>query len=187
MKSFQITEYCHFLMEQFTENPRLCIDATMGNGTDTLFLCRLAGPEGKVIAFDIQKQALENTGSLLEKEGCLSQCDLICDSHENIDAYFAEESADLIVFNFGYLPGGDHSLATKPEISIKAVKKSLGILKKGGVMCLCLYSGGDSGFAEKELLLGFLKELDAKRFLVITHEYWNRPNHPPMPVLIRKF
>ena len=48
----------------------ICIDATMGNGNDTALLSRLAGEKGHVIAFDIQKQALEHTGERLLKDGC---------------------------------------------------------------------------------------------------------------------
>ena len=33
--------------------PHLLVDATCGNGGDTAFLCRLAGPQGRVLAFDI--------------------------------------------------------------------------------------------------------------------------------------
>lgn len=64
--------------------------------------------------------------------------------------YAMEESTDVICFNFGYLPGGDHKLATTYQTSIEAIGKGLGILKHGGMMSLCIYSGGDTGFEEKE-------------------------------------
>ena len=186
MKRFQITEYCHGMIEAFGNEPKVCIDATMGNGVDTAFLCRIAGAEGKVIAFDIQDKAVENTGELLEREGLKDRSQLVLDSHENMDKYAEAESVDIIVFNFGYLPGGDHSIATKADSSVKAVEKGLGLLKKGGIMSLCIYSGGDSGFEEKDALTEYLKGLDHKRYIVIAHQYMNRPNDPPMPVLIKK-
>lgn len=186
MKSFRITDYCHGIVEQYSEGAQLCIDATMGNGTDTLFLCRRLSETGKVIAFDIQKTALVNTEKLLEENGCLEKAELVLDSHENMEKYAEPDSADVIMFNFGYLPGGDHNLATKAESSIAAIEKGISILKKGGLMTLCIYSGGDSGFDEKNGILEYLKELDSKRYLVITHEYFNRPNNPPMPVMIKR-
>lgn len=186
MRSFQITEYCHSLIECFCEKAEFCIDATMGNGFDTLFLCRLSDPEGKVLSFDIQDRALEKTKELLEKEGCAGRAELIMDSHENIDKYAAEECADIIMFNFGYLPGGDHSISTRADTSLRAVRKSLDVLKKGGIMSLCIYSGGDSGYEEKDALLSFLKDLDRKKYIVTVHEYFNRPNDPPVPVIIKK-
>lgn len=186
MKRFQITEYCHNMIDVFGDSIEFCIDATMGNGVDTAFLCRKAGPDGRVLAFDIQEKAVENTGKLLDAEGLKDRAQLIKDSHENMDAYADAESADVIMFNFGYLPGGNHGISTKAESSVKAVEKGLSILKKGGIMSLCIYSGGDSGFEERDALLGYIKSLDHKKYIVIAHEYLNRPNDPPLPVLIKK-
>lgn len=186
MKSFRITDYCHGIVEQFSEGADLCIDATMGNGTDTLFLCQFSSENGRVIAFDIQEAAIENTGKLLEENNVRDKAELVLDSHENMDKYAEADSVDIIMFNFGYLPGGDHNLATKADSSIAAIEKGLGILKKGGLMTLCIYSGGDSGFEEKDGILEYLKTLNSKKYLVITHEYFNRPNNPPMPVMIKR-
>ena len=94
------------------------------------------------------------------------------------------DSVSCIVFNFGYLPGGDHSLATRSETSIQALEQSLTLLKKGGLLSLCIYSGGDSGFEERDALLAWLKKLDSHNYLVIRNDYYNRPNNPPIPVLV---
>ena len=87
-------------------------------------------------------------------------------------------------FNFGYLPGGDHQIATQADTSIQAIEAGLRLLKKGGIMSLCIYSGGDSGFAEKEALLSYLETLDPRTFLVIVSTYYNRQNHPPIPAFV---
>ena len=100
--------------------------------------------------------------------------------------YAKPDTVSCITFNLGYLPGGDHSIATKADSSKKAVEAGLHLLKKGGLMTLCIYSGGDSGFEERDALLEWLKVLDSRKFLVIKTEYYNRPNHPPMPVLVVK-
>ena len=99
---------------------------------------------------------------------------------------YIQEKADVIMFNFGYLPGGDHSLATRPETSLQAVRQGLELLNAGGVMSLCIYSGGDTGFEERDAVLDWLKELDARQYLVMLSSYYNRPNHPPMPVMVWK-
>lgn len=183
MESYQITGWCRHFMEEQVKPGDICIDATAGNGNDTLTLCRLAGENGKVYAFDIQKAALEKTGRRLEAEGL--RAELILDGHEHMEKYVKEKGeVSCIVFNFGYLPGGSHSLATRADTSIRAVEAGLSLLKKGGLMSLCIYSGGDSGFEEKEALLAWLKHLDGRRYLVIKSEYYNRPNHPPVPVLV---
>ena len=184
MKSFQITEWCHelFLMQAVTGGTY--IDATMGNGHDTLFLCELTGARGEVMAFDIQPQALEKTATLLAEHECMAE--LVLDSHSNMADYMSEGSAACIMFNFGYLPGADHKIETKAQTSIAAIKAGLSILRKGGIMTLCLYDGSDVQREEKEAILEMLKELDSKTYLVITSCYYNRPNHPPMPVFIQK-
>ena len=182
----KITDWCHAMIRSFAKKEGTYIDATMGNGNDTLFLARLAGEGGGVLAFDIQQGALDKTQALLEEHGMEENVKLILDGHEHMDQYAQKESADVICFNFGYLPGGDHTIATKAETSTVAVRKGLEILKKGGFMSLCIYSGGDTGFEEKETLLSFLQQLSQKEYTVIVQEYYNRKNNPPMPALVFK-
>ncbi|MCI5649211.1 MAG: methyltransferase domain-containing protein [Fusicatenibacter sp.] len=184
MKNYQITEWCHRFISEQVQPGDLCIDATMGNGNDTELLCRLAGPSGHVLAFDIQMEALRSTRERLEAAQLPANYELICDSHENLLNYAARESVSCITFNFGYLPGGDHTKSTKASSSLTAVAAGLQLLKKGGLMSLCIYSGGDTGFEEKEALLSYLEKLDPHAFLVIRSDYLNRPNHPPVPVLV---
>lgn len=183
---YQITEWCHHFIKEHVQPGNICIDATMGNGYDTLLLCQLVGKEGKVLAFDIQQLALTNTQKRLQEAGIANNYRLILDSHSHMNQYLDDNSVDCITFNFGYLPGGDHTLATKSSTSITAIEQALTLLKKGGLISLCIYSGGDSGFEERDALLSYLKELDSKKYLVILSTYYNRPKNPPIPVFIRK-
>lgn len=183
---YQVTEWCRHFMELQIRPGDICIDATMGNGYDTEFLCTLAGEEGQVLAFDIQKTAIERTRKRLQEANVPDNYRLILASHSHMERYAEQDSVSCIVFNFGYLPGGDHALATKPSTSITAVEQGLALLKKGGLISLCIYSGGDTGFEERDAFLSYLKELDSRKYLVILSTYYNRPNHPPIPVLIRK-
>ena len=68
MKQSQITYWCHSIIRSQIPEGGVYVDATMGNGHDTLFLCEMAGENGSVWAFDIQDQALESTGNLLFRE-----------------------------------------------------------------------------------------------------------------------
>lgn len=183
---YQITEWCHHFIKLQVNPGDICIDATMGNGHDTELLCRLTGETGQVLAFDIQKPAVQNTKKRLREAGVPDNYRLILDSHSHMEQYADADSVSCITFNFGYLPGGDHAFATRPDTSIAAVEQGLSLLKKGGLMSLCIYSGGDSGFAERDALLSWLKKLDSGKYLVIVSSYYNRPKHPPIPVLIRK-
>ena len=186
MKQSQITYWCHEVIRSQSQKGGLYIDATMGNGNDTLMLCELAGETGEVFAFDIQEQAVKATRTLLEKYEVTAKYHLMLDGHENMDNYVQPGSVDVICFNFGYLPGGDHEIATRASTSIVAIQKGLELLKSGGMMSLCVYSGGDTGFEERDCILDFLKGLPAREYTVIVNQYFNRGNNPPMPIFIFK-
>lgn len=183
-QDYQVTSWCRRMMKEYVSEGSFCIDATMGNGNDTEYLCRLAGRSGRVLAFDIQKEAVAATGKRLKESLDYCNYELILDSHSNMSRYAKPESADCIVFNLGYLPGGDHSVATRPETTVSALSQGLGLLKSGGMMSVCIYSGGDSGFAERDAVLDFLKNLDRRRYLALVTQYYNRPNHPPIPAMV---
>ena len=191
-KQSQITHWYHEIIRSQAEREGFYIDATMGTGNDTKLLCELAKDQGRILAFDIQKEALEETEKMLNgyeigrkmyEDGRIQ---LILDGHEHMEMYAKSETADVICFNFGYLPGGDHRIATKVETSVEAIKKGLKILKRGGMMSLCIYSGGDTGFEEKDAILEYLRSLPAREYTVIQNTYFNRGNNPPMPVFIFK-
>ena len=199
MENYQITQWCHYFLREQVHEGDFCIDATCGNGHDTLLLCELVGDSGLVAGFDIQKEAVEKTETRLAETGMNGRGRIFCCGHEKMKEQLLqhedcrkmlEQTADgygkvsCIVFNFGYLPGGLHELATKAETSVVALEESLTILKRGGIISLCIYSGKDSGFEERDALLEYLKNLDRKKYLVIMSSYYNRPNHPPIPGLI---
>lgn len=185
-KIMTITDWVHSVLVPSMEEGDICIDATAGKGKDTLFLAEHVGESGKILAFDIQKDAIEQAEKLINEHGYHDRVRFILDGHEHMDQYIEKESAAVILFNLGYLPGGDHSLATKESTTLEAAGKGLDILKKQGVMCICIYSGGDSGFSEKEAVLAWAKSLPAKEYDVISCPFINKPNNPPLPVFIRK-
>ncbi|MDY3917717.1 MAG: class I SAM-dependent methyltransferase [Candidatus Limivivens sp.] len=186
MESYQITQWCHHFIKEHVKSGDFCIDATMGNGHDTLLLSVLAGPEGHVLAFDVQEAALEHTRIRLKEANAPANYELLLESHTEMGQYAQPDSVSCIVFNFGYLPGGDHQKATRAETSLTAIRTGLLLLRSGGLMSLCIYSGGDTGFDERDTILRFLEGLNPREYLVIQSLYLNRPNHPPVPVLIIK-
>ncbi len=186
MKNYQITEWCHHFIREHVQPGDCCIDATCGNGNDTRLLCELVGDSGTVLAFDIQDTAVNTTKKRLEEAGLLGRAKILLDSHVRMGEYVSDASVSCIVFNFGYLPGGDHDIATQKDSSVTAIHEGLRLLKKGGIMSLCIYSGGDTGFEEKDAILEELERLDGKEYLVIVSSYFNRKNSPPLPVLIIK-
>ena len=134
------------LIEQAMYPGARAIDATMGNGHDTCWLCRLAGSNGYVYAFDIQPDALIRTLARLKTEGLDNRACLICKGHEHM-AEFVQEPVDAIVFNLGWLPGTEHAITTKVDTTMLAVKAALRLLKPGGLMTICVYPGHEEGEA----------------------------------------
>lgn len=163
-----------------------CIDATAGRGRDCAFLCSLVGEKGKVIAMDIQQDAVDSTNALLKESGYSDFAHAVLDSHANMASYAEADSVDCITFNFGWLPGGNHGIFTRAESSIAAIKSGLELLKTGGIMTLCIYYGRDCGYEERDALLEYIKTIDFKRYTVIMSQFVNRPNDPPIPVFITK-
>ena len=174
----------HDFLRRQVKPGAVCIDATAGRGRDTALLCRLAGPAGRVLAFDIQADAVRQTRKLLEQEGLTAE--VIQDSHANMEQYAAPETVDCIVFNFGRLPGGDPHIFTVAESSIAAIDAGLRLLKPGGVMSLSLYYGGANGYDERDAILAHLRTLDDRRCSVLVCDWANRRNDPPMAIFLWK-
>ena len=174
----------HDFLKQTVHPGAFCIDATAGKGRDTALLCRLAGPEGKVLSFDIQQEAIDQTRALLEQEGL--QADVFLGSHANMERYAPAGSVDCIVFNFGRLPGGDPHIVTKADSSLQAIDAGLRLLKPGGIMAISLYYGKENGYEERDAILQHLKTLDDRTFSVLCCEWSNRRGEPPMPIFIWK-
>ena len=180
----RITEYVHELMKQRVHEGSVVIDATMGNGHDTLYLAKLVGHEGRVFAFDIQEQAIESTHQLLKENKFVSRVELILQSHADME--FPENSIDFVVFNLGYLPGADKKVTTKGSSTIQAVEKSLKALKVGGLLILVVYWGHEEGKVEKESVEQFVEQIPYPEFMVLRYQYVNPGNHPPFVFAIER-
>lgn len=161
-----------------------CIDATAGRGRDTALLCRLAGPAGRVLAFDIQPSAVEATRALLAREGLTAE--VMLESHAEMERYAEAGSVSAIVFNFGRLPGGAPDIVTRAESSLAGIDAGLRLLKPGGVMALALYYGGANGYAERDAIQAHLSRLDPRRYSVLWGDWCNRSGDPPLPVFLWK-
>lgn len=160
------------------------IDATAGNGNDTLFLSKCVGNTGRVFSFDIQKMAIEKTMELLESKGFSQNITLINAGHEKMKEYI-NQPVDAIIFNLGYLPGGDHSVTTNPDTTIEAVKAGLSLLKSGGILCIVVYTGHPGGEAEQEALESFMESLDKQNFCSAKLFFLNRIKAPYL-ILVEK-
>ena len=176
----------HEMVKQVVVPGDTVIDATAGNGNDTLFLAQLVGDGGKVYSFDIQEPALEKTRHRLELHKVSAQVELIQDGHQNMDKHVTG-SVKAVMFNLGYLPGGDHTIGTRAETTIEAVRKAMELICVNGLVSIVVYYGGDSGFEEKEAVMQFLETIDCRKFVVMKTEFVNQVNCPPIFICIEKY
>ncbi len=161
------------------------IDATAGLGRDTAYLCHLVGSSGKVLAVDIQQTAVDATNSLLQQKGLNSIGKAILADHANLADYAPPHSADAIIFNFGWLPSGNHTIFTTPKTSIPALEAALTLLKPRGFMVASIYHGGINGTEEKDTLLPWFAQLDPRRYTVLQCSFANREGKDPIVLLVQ--
>ncbi|QJS36351.1 rRNA methylase [Streptococcus pneumoniae] len=168
-----------FLAEVVTKED-VVVDATMGNGHDTLFLAKLAK---QVYAFDIQKQALKKTQERLHQAG-LTNAQLILQGHETLDQFVTKAKAGI--FNLGYLPSADKSIITRPQTTIEALGKLCGLLVKGGRIAIMIYYGHEGGDLERDAVLDFVIQLNQQEYTAAIYRTLNQVNNPPFLVMIEK-
>ena len=181
----KITEVNKIFLDKIIEKGDVVIDATMGNGYDTVYLGNLVGENGKVYAFDVQEEALKSTRKKVERDNMTERVELILDGHENIDKYVKEE-VSCVLFNLGYLPRAKHMIITKPDTTLEAIKKSLSLLKPNGLVSIAAYIGHEGGLEEKDYICEYLNSLDQNEFNVLHMQFTNQINNPPQLILIEK-
>ena len=181
----KITEVNKIFLEKIIEKGDVVIDATMGNGYDTVYLGNLVGENGKVYAFDVQEEALISTRKKVIRDNMEDRVELIFDGHENLDKY-VQESVSCIVFNLGYLPRAKHAIITKPNTTLEAIKKGLNLLKPNGIMSIAAYIGHEGGLEEKNYICEYLDNLDQREYNVLHMEFTNQINNPPQLILVEK-
>lgn len=185
MKLQRVLQYAQALLAQSIEEGEVAVDATAGNGHDTLFLTKLVGDKGHVYAFDIQQEAITNTTSRLEENNVLHRATLILDGHEHIAKYIQQEIAAAI-FNLGYLPGANHEIVTKGNTTIFAIEEVLKLLKAGGIIVLVVYHGHEGGKEERDELVQYVSTLPQKYVHVLRYEFINQKSDPPFILALEK-
>ena len=143
----KLVDRAHELLGEVLSEGGLAIDATAGNGHDVAFLAEQVGSSGKVYAFDLQKEAIEATASLLAEKG-LEDVELHQCGHERMDEVLPPEIFGQVVavtFNLGYLPGGDKSVVTQTTTTRMALRLSMDLLRPGGLLAVVAYRGHPGG------------------------------------------
>ena len=156
----------HDLIVDVLEHGDAAVDATLGNGHDTLFLARCVGRDGKVFGFDVQQAAVGNTGKRLDDAGVDSCCyALFCESHADMALHITTK-VKAVMFNLGYLPGGDKKIITQAHSTVAALSAAIESLSCGGILTVMCYPGHDGGADEADLVTNFVDELDEEDWRV---------------------
>lgn len=179
-------ELCHRFLEGTIPTGGTFLDATCGNGHDTLFLCRKAAPNGRVLALDIQPAAVEATNRLLAEHGLQGVGRAIVCDHRDLGHLVPPGTLDAAVFNFGWLPGADHAVHSAAESTLPALQAALDALKPGGVLAAVLYSGKVIGDEEKQAVLEFFRALPLTKYTVLVCEFANWASTAPLPCFVLK-
>lgn len=208
----QTTELAMHIVRAYVKPGDAVVDATCGNGKDTLALAQMN--PARLYAFDVQEGAVRETIKLLEENGFgdrladsgkgnpadegFTGCRIAVRqlAHENLSEFFqneegaeAQETANpltAVVFNLGYLPGGDKLITTKVETTIKAVQDAMELIQKDGLVCITMYSGHPEGKKEKAALLEFAGQLDSAKWHCAYISMPNQKNDPPEILLITR-
>ncbi len=180
-----MVDFAHSKIKCVLNPGDICIDATAGNGHDSLFLAKNIGPNGKVLAIDIQETALAETKNRLKDHGLSHLLETHNGSHTDIANLIIKESKGevaAVMFNLGYLPGGDHGIVTKLESTTSAIEQAYEATRKGGLISVLCYRGHAGG---KEEALAVLQLCEIKQWSTEIFS-GNESNISPQLVLIRK-
>jgi hypothetical protein len=178
MKKNVLLEQAHEILRGLIQKNDIMVDATMGNGHDTLLLSSLAK---EVYAFDIQEQALVKTK---EKVGTLPHVHLILDSFEHIHDYVKNYRG--VIFNLGYLPQGDTSITTMHDVTIRTLTMISSHLVKDGFIQIVVYPGHPEGKVESDAIQQWLKTLNPHHFQITETSFYHQDNDPPYMMMIYK-
>ena len=173
------------LLRSIIEPGVTVVDATCGNGHDTLFLAEQVGDRGQVIAFDIQKQALAATKEKLRQAGFEQRVRLVEDSHENLEDHI-QGTIRAAMFNLGYLPGSDKLITTEPDTSIQGIETALRFLEPGGILTCVVYPGHETGKKEAEAVREYCTIIDQQDYIARQVYPLNFKNDPPYMIAIKK-
>lgn len=197
MKSTSLSEHCergglrgavplchHFLRERLRPGDRV-VDATCGNGQDTLLLAELVGEGGHVWAFDIQQEALVRTAERLVAAGCRERVELVAAGHERLGE-LVSGPLQAVVFNLGYLPAGNPAVKTSAQTTLSALQQAAELLAPAGILLIAVYTGHEGGMEEWGVLRGWASGLEPRSFNVWQARQLNRSEAAPFVVLVEK-
>ncbi len=175
----------HFFLRERLKPGDRAVDATCGNGHDTLVLAQLVGTQGRVWAFDVQEKALVGTEERLAEAGCRERVALVHGGHERL-AEVVTEPVRAVVFNLGFLPGAPRETVTTPETTLSALEQAAALLIPGGIITVAVYTGHPGGTEEGSTVESWAAALPPGRFNVWRCRQGNRSEAAPYLLVIER-
>ncbi|WP_035054108.1 class I SAM-dependent methyltransferase [Carnobacterium pleistocenium] len=179
--------YSRTLLKRTLSPGDIVIDATVGNGNNTVLLATLVGETGIVYGFDLQEQAIKTTKEKLLLTGLTSQVKFFQQGHETLSSALPKDTLLAgAIFNLSFLPKGDKTIITTGETTLMAANEILPRLRMGGLLLFIVYHGHKGGIVERDKVLSFVQTLSQDDFAVLRYDFLNQKNNPPFLIAIEK-
>jgi len=179
----------HLFASRAVQPGGVAVDATIGNGHDTVMLAREVGDKGTVYGFDVQEEALASTRRRLRADGRREPVTLVQAGHEDMGTHIPDRHhgrVGAVTFNLGYLPGSDSACITRPRTTLAALNTALELLRPGGVVTIVAYTGHDGGAQETAAVEEWGAARPPSRFNALSYTFPNQQNDPPRLFAIEK-
>lgn len=181
-----VVDLSHLLLSNLTNGSGTYIDATAGNGYDSLFIATILQDDGRLFSFDISEEAIQNSKLLLTENNInLKNITLINDNHANLGTYLKSQLITAAIFNLGYLPGSNKKIRTNSTDTLAAIDQIIKRLQKKGIIIICSYIGHDAG-VENSVIGEYLSKLNTHEFEISKTEMINRENSPILYLVIKR-
>lgn len=184
-----VLEMTKFFIRKAVSSGGTVLDATVGNGHDTLFLASLVGPSGRVYGFDIQSEALDNARARIAETEYADRITLYHAGHEQAAQLLPQEvqgSIQAAMFNLGYLPGGDRLVVTTAAATITALTAICGMLQPHGVITVHVYTGHEGGQHEGSAVSEWVATLPWDRYRVARYDICNKQKNAELLLVIER-
>ncbi len=182
-ENLRVIDQAKSLVRHVVHEGDIVVDATCGNGNDTLFLSRLTGPRGLVFAVDLDEEAVEVTKAFA---GRIPQLRATVLNHREIGELLEDEGIEddvkAFMFNLGYRPGTTHELKTSARDTVLALQGAVAHLAPGGLITVCLYPHSPE---EINAVLNFSEELSGEYSAFLIKRI-NRKDPPELLVITRE-
>ena len=94
--------------------------------------------------------------------------------------------ADFLLFNLGWLPGGDKSITTLRESTMPAVEAAIELMDRDAILNIAVYPGHAEGDAEGRMLCDYLSGVSRHKICATQVKILNSPTSPYFIVIETK-